>query len=126
VLQVHDLAVRAGFGCVLDLRPVRSGRDVRSVCSYVSKYVTKSSDQRQDVPWSRIVQVLDEETGELSDLVNPDPTYRTWSASRGYGLTMRAIREALRAHVTRPAVAGLTEPPATALDRRPAACLAPG
>jgi hypothetical protein len=121
--QVHDVAVAAGFGCVLDLRPIRSGRDARHA-SYVTKsvasYATKASDQRAEVPWARVVLVLDDATGELTEHVNPDPTYRVWSASRGWGLTMRQIREALRAHVARAADAASTDPLAPTTDPPPA------
>lgn len=121
VLQVQELALAAGFGCVLDLTPLRPEHH-----RYVAKYATKGADSRDLVPWARVVQVLDEETGELVDLVNPDPTFRTWSASRGWGLTVLAIRAAIRAHVARsllarPADAGSTDAPATAPPSLPAA-----
>lgn len=117
--QVHAAALAAGFGCVLDLRPIRSGRDARHA-AYVAKYATKASDQRGDVPWARPVAVVDAETGEVTQHVNPDPTYRTWSASRSWGLTMRDIREALRAHVARAADAASTDPHQPATEPPPA------
>jgi hypothetical protein len=112
---VQALALAAGFGCVIDLQPLRPEH-----ARYVAKYATKGSDGRDSVPWARVVQVLDEDTGELLDLVNPDPTFRTWSASRGWGLTMRAIREALRAKVVGPGVAGSTDAPPVAAGPHPA------
>jgi hypothetical protein len=109
VREVQELAIAAGFGCSVDLKPLRPEH-----ARYVAKYATKGADARHVVPWRRIVQVLDEETGELLDLVNCDPTFRTWSSSRRWGLTMREIRAAHRAHVARslvarPADAGSTD-----------------
>lgn len=108
VAEVQALALAAGFGCVLDLSPIRPEH-----ARYVAKYATKGSDSRDSVPWARVVQVLDDDTGELLDLVNRDPTFRTWSSSRSWGVTVKAVRAAQRAHVAeshvaRPADAGLT------------------
>jgi hypothetical protein len=80
--QVQQLALAAGYGCVMDLEPVRSSA---KAARYVSKYVTKSSGDRAVVPW----EVLDPETGEL---LGKRATYRLWSASRAWGVTMREIR----------------------------------
>lgn len=91
VVVVQALALRAGFGCVLDLDPIKSG-DLRAA-SYVSKYVSKATDARDDVPWT--ADVVNEHTGEVR-LLHTSARYRTWSASRGWGLTMKALREALR------------------------------
>jgi hypothetical protein len=83
-------AVGAGFGHSVDLAPAEPGS--RKFAYYVSKYVTKSCDQRSSVPWRADVDV-DFETGEvLRELV--DGRYRTWSSSRGWGLTMKSIRAA--------------------------------
>jgi len=89
---VQGLALRAGFGCVLDLDPIKAG-DLRAA-AYVSKYVSKATDSRDEVPWE--ADVLDRETGEVR-LMRTEARYRTWSASRGWGMTMRAVREAIRA-----------------------------
>lgn len=120
---VQAAALAAGFGCVVDLSPLDPARHP----GYVAKYATKGSDARQVVPWRRIVQVLDEDTGELEELINPDPSFRTWSASRGWGLTMREIRAAHLAKiaVTRPADAGPTDTPASPAAAPPAACSKP-
>ena len=59
---------------------------------YVSKYVTKSSDCRREVPW--IADVVDAETGELHEGVPVPGRYRTWSTSREWGITMLAVRRA--------------------------------
>lgn len=82
--EVQALALSAGYGCVLDLEPVRSAD---KAARYISKYVTKASADRTFVPWER----LDHETGEL---VGKRPTYRLWSSSRRWGVTMREIRSA--------------------------------
>lgn len=86
VVVLQRLALAAGFGCVLDLQritdPARSAR-------YVSKYVTKAADAREDVPWVR--DHVDEDTGEVRAVRTP-ARYRTWSASRGWPCTMGQIR----------------------------------
>lgn len=90
-VEVQALALRAGFGCVMDLDPIASG-DLRAA-AYVSKYVSKATDTRDEVPWQ--ADVVDEVTGEVR-LMHTDARYRTWSASRGWGMTMRAVREMIR------------------------------
>lgn len=80
--EVQALALAAGYGCVLDLEPVKS---VEKAARYIAKYVTKSSGERFAVPWERV----DPETGEL---VGKRATYRLWSSSRRWGITMREIR----------------------------------
>lgn len=82
--EVQALAIAAGYGCVLDLEPVRS---VEKAARYIAKYVTKSSGERAAVPW----EALDEDTGEV---VGKRATYRLWSSSRRWGITMREIRAA--------------------------------
>jgi hypothetical protein len=89
VLAVQSLALAAGFGCNTDLRELDRTRHA----GYVSKYVTKAGDSRQSVPWR--ADVVDLQTGEVR-LMHTGPTFRAWSASRGWGLTMRAIRDELR------------------------------
>ena len=80
-------AMTAGFGHELDLAPIVPGS--RKHAYYVAKYVTKATDSRDLVPWA--ADVVDKETGEISrQLV--DGRYRTWSASHGWGLTMRQIK----------------------------------
>jgi hypothetical protein len=81
----------AGFGCVLDLDPIQPG-DLRAA-AYVSKYVSKATDTRDEVPW--VADVADESTGEVRPM-HTSARYRTWSASRNWGMTMKALREALR------------------------------
>jgi hypothetical protein len=82
--DVQRLAIAAGYGCVLDIEPVRSAE---KAARYISKYVTKASGDRAVVPWER----LDPETGEL---VGKRARYRLWSSSRAWGVTMREIKAA--------------------------------
>jgi hypothetical protein len=81
------LAVRCGFGCVMDLAPCTPGS--RKAAYYVSKYVTKATDSRALVPWR--AEVVDLDTGEVTQALVPG-RYRTWSMSREWGLTMAAVR----------------------------------
>ncbi len=67
VLEVQRLALAAGYGCVLDLAPIVPGS--RRHAYYVSKYVTKSIDKRDSVPWA--VDVVDERTGEIRKVRKP-------------------------------------------------------
>lgn len=85
--RLQEIALRAGYGCVMDLAPVEPGS--RKFAYYVSKYVVKAVDSRESVPWVR--SGLDYETGEIVGPLGPE-TYRTWSSSRDWGLTMKAIR----------------------------------
>jgi len=86
--EIQPLAVAAGFGCVIDFQPAKPG-DTRQA-AYVSKYVTKATDQRGEVPWD----VVDLESGEVVAVA--DARYRTWSCSRDWGMTMRAVEEGIR------------------------------
>jgi hypothetical protein len=89
--EVQPLALAAGYGCVFDLQVITSAQ---KAAWYVSKYVTKSSGSRQDVPW--VAEVLDAHTGEVRPM-HTVPTFRTWSASQGWGYTMKGLREIARA-----------------------------
>lgn len=80
--EVQALAIAAGYGCVLDLEPVRSAE---KAARYISKYVTKAASDRAVIPWERV----DEQTGEL---VGKRATYRLWSSSRRWGVTMKEIK----------------------------------
>lgn len=91
-LAVQRLALAAGFGCVMDLAVIEAGS--RRHAYYVAKYVTKAADSRADVPWA--ADVVNLETGEIDHLPTM-PTYRTWSSSHGWGLTMRALKEGIAA-----------------------------
>jgi len=100
--DAQALALAAGFGCVIDYREALAGDTGAAV--YVSKYVTKSTDQRADVPWD----VLDQETGEVEAV--KDARYRTWSCSGGWGMSMKIVEAGIRdAARARAAVAALVE-----------------
>jgi hypothetical protein len=86
---IHALALEAGFGCVMDLAPLdRPDKTAR----YLAKYVSKSVDQRGDVPWVR--EMVDQVTGEVT--VSLDPTFRAWSSSRNWGVRMADLVAASR------------------------------
>jgi hypothetical protein len=89
--RLKELALAAGFGHSIDLAPITSPKQASY---YVSKYVTKSTDQRDLVPWW--AEMVDTDTGEVYEDVIAG-RYRTWSMSREWGLTMRAARAAGRA-----------------------------
>jgi hypothetical protein len=72
-----------GFGHELDIKVVAV-----ATSWYCAKYVSKSADARYSMPW------LDLSTGEL---VNGYGRYRTWTASREWGLTMKALRQIQKA-----------------------------
>jgi hypothetical protein len=91
--EVQSLALAAGFGCVFDLQVLTSGA---KVAYYVSKYVTKSSGDRDLVPWT--VDVVDEQTGEMRSM-KTTASYRTWSAAQSWGFTKKGLREISRAQV---------------------------
>lgn len=102
---LSQLAIRHGFGHQVDIQ--RIGEAVRGksrtadgAARYVSKYVSKSADERGKVPWrrkecrcvpdapTRCVPCVERMRG-----VAP-AKYRTWSASRQWGQTMKAVKEA--------------------------------
>lgn len=93
--KIRKLAIRAGFGHSIDLAPTPAGS--MRAAHYVSKYVTKASDSRGDVPWF-IASGTDMDTGEVFDVLGPG-RYRTWSMSRGWGMTMSAVKAEARAFV---------------------------
>lgn len=87
---VGDLALEAGYGCVHDVQPIHSAQ---KAAWYISKYVTKSSGDRQNVPWR--ADVVDEETGEIRRL-ETSPTFRTWSSAQSWGFTLTGLRDLAR------------------------------
>jgi hypothetical protein len=89
--DVRRIAIAAGFGHSVDLAPIEPGS--RRAAYYVGKYVTKACDSRADVPWT--ADVVDVATGEITS-EDVDGRYRTWSSSRGWGLTMAQVRESCR------------------------------
>jgi hypothetical protein len=100
--RVQALALSAGFGCTIDFKPAAPG-DTRQA-GYVAKYVTKATDERAKVPWD----LLDKHTGEVTEA--DEARYRTWSASRGWGMTMRAIQDGIREAARRRAALLLGQP----------------
>ena len=95
VEDVHALALAAGYGCVMDLQEIRTPA---KTAWYISKYVTKSSGQRQEVPWE--ADVPDRETGEIRRM-KTTATYRTWSAAQSWGYTMKDLRERMQLEARR-------------------------
>lgn len=88
--EVQALAVAAGYGCMTDLQLIQSAS---KAAWYISKYVTKSSGDRENVPWR--ADVVDKRTGEVT-VMNTTPTYRTWSAAQSWGYTLKGLREISR------------------------------
>lgn len=104
---VRALAIRHGFGHSVDVQRLEPGH-----ASYVAKYVAKSADERRDVPW-RLWRTprgfrqdaetglwVNPRTGEVRDpeLVT-SPSFRTWSASRTWGLGMGEVKADQQHHV---------------------------
>lgn len=89
VLELQGHAIAAGFGCSLDLSRMPAARAAR----YVAKYAAKGYTERAAVPWRD--EVLDKDTGEMR--TRQMASYRTVSQSHGWGLTLRQIKEAIRA-----------------------------
>jgi hypothetical protein len=88
--EVQALALAAGYGCVLDVEPLTSPQ---KAARYVAKYVTKSTAERAEVPWTRVE--VDTDTGEVSE-VDVRATYRLWSSSQRWGVTMKQLRQVAR------------------------------
>jgi hypothetical protein len=88
-----------GFGHEIELEPAKE-----SAAWYCAKYVSKSCDDRQTIPW------LDISTGELTQ---GNGRYRPWTASRRWGATMTSIR-ATQAEWVRSAEAPDGKPPQAA------------
>lgn len=87
-VAMRKMAMGYGFGHSLDLAPIAPGS--RKHAYYVAKYVTKACDQRENVPWA--ADLVDKGTGEIMRIDADRATYRTWSASHGWGMTMKDIR----------------------------------
>jgi hypothetical protein len=127
VVVLQRLALNAGFGCVIDLERLAPG-DLRAA-AYVSKYVSKATDSRDEVPW--VADVVDEATGEVR-LMQTTARYRTWSASQNWGMTMKVLRAGIREAAQRRAarLLELAQPVSEAPDgdpswSRPVAMLGP-
>lgn len=101
--DVRALAIKHGFGHSVKVRVVGLGkhggskaRTAGGAAAYCAKYVSKTADVRPDVPWS-----------------GPRRQWRTWTCSRRWGQSMKALREAARKH-------------AREADRQAAEACAPG
>ncbi len=88
--EVGALGLAAGYGCVHDLQPLLNAQ---KAAWYLSKYVTKSSGDRGNVPWRS--EVVDQDTGEVR-VMETMPTFRTWSAAQSWGYTLKGLREIAR------------------------------
>lgn len=83
---LRALVVSRGFGHAIDLQTLDgSPSKLQRLSNYVAKYVSKSVDARHDTPW---VPDPDQPTSSTR------ASFRTWSASRGYGTTMAELRRA--------------------------------
>lgn len=87
---LRGLVMVHGFGHEIDLQRIgtskHGGSKAKSpgrVAWYVSKYVSKSADARDAVPWA-------------SPRVQRQAPYRTWTRSRGWPRTMKEVRNAQR------------------------------
>jgi hypothetical protein len=85
VAMVRQLAIKHGFGHEVDVQLVPASTDAARAAGYAAKYASKSADARQEVDW------LDLRTGEV---LRGWPRLRVWTASRAWGLSMRAVKAA--------------------------------
>lgn len=79
--ESRRIAIRLGFGRQYDVRPL-SGSDTKElamVAGYIASYVTKCGDE--------LATCINPRTGEIVQ-----GSYRRWSASRKWGVTMGQIR----------------------------------
>lgn len=77
---LRGLAIAHGFGHSMTYKPFAKG-----LAYYCSKYVAKGADERSRLPW--LYGKRHKRTG--------DATYRTWTRSRGFGKSMRQVRQEL-------------------------------
>jgi hypothetical protein len=91
--ELRELAIRCGFGHEVKLERIEPGS--KKSAFYVSKYVSKSADSREMVPW--VGDKIDKSTGEVTR-GRVVARYRTWSASRGWGSRLGEIRAAAAAY----------------------------
>jgi hypothetical protein len=92
VESLRAAAIAAGFGHEVDVAELVGDRAVRAAL-YAAKYVTKSTDQRAEVPW--VAERVDMRTGEVRTVT--DASYRTWSRSARWGVSMADIRAVIAA-----------------------------
>jgi hypothetical protein len=109
--ELRRLAIKHGFGHEVDVQPVTPDH-----AAYVAKYVSKSANDRREVPWAgrayarpvnpahrvdrRSGLVVDRRTGEVVgeavETIVRVATFRTWAASRTWGDPMSAVVAAQR------------------------------
>lgn len=105
--QLRRLAIAHGYGheLVVETPVISQDGRARLAAWYAAKYVSKATDVRGVVPWQRrhlgerLVDVVDERTGEVTRESRPrlsPSTYRTWTASRGWGCSMRLVKQRQR------------------------------
>lgn len=87
---IRLLAMKHGFGHEVDLQMVEGDW----AAGYCAKYVSKSCDSREGVPW----MALDPDSGELIE-VRGHGRFRTWTSSRRWGSTMAEVKRAQAAWV---------------------------
>lgn len=80
---VRELAISHGFGHAVDVQLLSGSKGAQRLAWYCAKYASKAADDRHDV------DTLDRRTGEI---VRGMPRLRVWTASRGWGLTMLALK----------------------------------
>src|SRR5690606_8922148 len=80
---VRELAITYGFGHAVDVQLLSGPKGAQRLAWYCAKYASKAADDRHDV------DTLDLRTGEI---VRGMPRLRVWTASRGWGLTMLALK----------------------------------
>ena len=120
VVTVRRIAIEVGFGHSVDLdclKPIPGTNDIK-VCSprkkgkdfshmeteirvhwaayYCSKYVSKACDDRATLQW----------VDGQGEIVSGQGRYRTWTASRCWGLSMKALKQSQAAFATGQAGAG--------------------
>jgi hypothetical protein len=120
---LRELAMDHGYGheVVVERAAVSQDGRARLAAWYAAKYVSKAADVRSQVPWRRRflgvkhgrAEVVDPLTGVVSEVATVQErwsprTYRTWTASRGWGASMAAVKIAQRDWAR--TVAGVDEP----------------
>lgn len=110
---VQTCALQWEFGREVDVQHINgaNGVEVARKAGYCAKYATKSSDD------PATTARIDRDTGEI---LLAQGGYRSWSCSRGWGLTMKRLRAERLAYTQAAAPSGAGAPtaaaPAVALD----------
>jgi len=119
-VDVRSLAIRHGFGHSVDVRRVGTSkhggsksRTARGAAFYVSKYVSKTADGRDEIRWPAAEQK------EGVPYRRAVWRGRTWTCSRGWGSSMaeqRALARARACGAASPEGEATTAPHGAALD----------